>query len=278
MDAPDLENGYMINTLESPNRFQTFVEAALVRRGDDGTQTAAYLSSRCRPEGISPDRIFNGLLYTFGILHTDDQQTLLLHMGSSMASRRPFGERRPAQYLHRNPNCNSRVHCPRVEVVELSFDQVLDEMQSERLDRDNRVYMELSWRVGAETVSLYTSCGYTNFPNPDLDHAVMWQQKPNYPRHEHRYLQPIRGPVPYFDGERYQIAFVAAHVTQSGAQRVEFQIRDSISFFSLRPQSGWRGRIAGWLAASPVGRYFSVSEYHRQVTVPATCRFYRYAG
>lgn len=270
MEALDIENGYLVNTIEGYNRFQTHVEAALVRRRADGTRICAYLSSRCRPESISHDVIFNPLLYTFGILHTDEG-TFEIHTGSSQCSRNPF--KPVTRYLKLSPAHTSRVQCPWVPVRELSFDDLLAELQSLDADRDNRLHMVVEWQAGGEHLALYTDCRYINFPNPEIDHAGLWRDKPGYPQHSHRYVQPICGPVPYYDRQGYHLGYVAAHVNQSGTRRVEVNLRDTISFFALRPPLS---RFSAWLSATRIGRAFAVSEYCRVVPLPATCRFYRY--
>jgi hypothetical protein len=266
MRVPDLANGYMVNTYDGYNRFQTFVECALETETASGIETA-YLSSRCRPESLSPDSIFNGLMYTFGIVHTT-RGTWQLHSGSSQASRNPFGavvpEIKPTEQ-------RSIVHCPVVEVAEVGFDEALAWLQTDTPDKHNRLYMEVAWQAGEVRHRLFTPCRYTNFPNPTLDHALLWRDKPRYPRHEHRYIQPISGWVVFHDGAAFHPAYVAVHLTAQGAQRVEFCLRAPTSFFSLR-----RGRLARWLAATPLGRYFAVSEFHKVVPLDATCRLYRH--
>lgn len=276
MLVPDLKNGYMVNTYDGFNRFQTFVECALSRQSSQGPITA-YLSNRCRPESISPDSIFNGLHYSFCIIHTT-AGTFDVHVGSAECSRNPF--RQPAAPLDIKPtSCRSVVHCPEVSAREVSFDEALAWLQEpeERSDRHNNIYMEISWRLNGQEFRLHTPCRYTNFPNPERDHAGIWEAKPGYPKHEHRYLQPISGWVLYHDGSRYYVAYVAVHLTADGTKRIEFCVREPISFFQLRrPASRVATFLSRWLAASWLGRYLTVSEFHRVIPVDGECRLYRY--
>lgn len=275
MRVPDLQKGYMINTYEAFNRFQTSVECVLVRERADGKIIKAHLSSRCRPEGISPTAIFSPIVfYTFGICHTDEQN-YAVYIGSSQCSRNPF--RRASRPNFIPTDQRSVVHCPEVAAVPVSFDEVLADLQKEGPGKDNQYYMRVSWEAAGERFSLFTSCGYINFPHPELDQDGVWVEKPTYFRHEHRYVQPIRGPVVYCDATGYHLAYVAAHLTASGTQRMEFCLRDDLSFFALRPASGWRKVARDWLARSWIGRYFTVSDYHRIVPVSGDCTLYRYS-
>jgi hypothetical protein len=273
-EVPDLEHGYMLNTYDDFNRFRTFVEAALTRRDDGGPVRHAYLSSRCRPESVSPDTIFNGLMYYFGVVASDWEGTFALYMGSSLASRN-FLEPDPVP-PERTP-LTAKVHCPLVAARPLAFDEALADLQSEAPGTDNKLYMAVEWRADGRDYALYTPCRYINFPNPTLDHAGLWKTKPAYQRHEPRYIQPISGVVLTEVDGRIEPAFVAVHLTESGTARIEFCVRAPISFFSLRPQTGWKKRIMDFLAASWIGRYFRVSEFHRVMAVEGTCTLYRHS-
>nr|CAM73962.1 hypothetical protein MGR_1976 [Magnetospirillum gryphiswaldense MSR-1] len=85
-----------------------------------------------------------------------------------------------------------------------------------------------------------------------------------------------RGPVFYWDGKDYQLAFVAAHLTASGTQRLEFCLYDDLSFFQLKPGKGWRRTIQNLMAQSWIGRYFTMRDFHRIVPVEGECALYRY--
>ncbi len=276
MQAPDLLNGYLVNTLESFNRFQTDIECALLTTEADGRERFAYLSSFCRPESISPTGIFNEMIYNFAVAATE-MGVFAIRSGSSLISRNPFRPQRPDSFFQ-STNLRTHIACPHIDIHEYTFDELLAQLQGEAPGKNNHIYMRIEWQEGSRRRRLFTRCRYTNFPNPDLDHAQMWVEKPSYPKHEHRYIQPISGIVLYEEGNVFVPAFVAAHVTAKGTARVEFCLRDSLSFFDLqRHERGSKRKIEQFLSRTVFGRYFSVDDYHRRISVPATCTFYRYS-
>ncbi|TAN55802.1 MAG: hypothetical protein EPN26_04780 [Rhodospirillales bacterium] len=276
MQAPDLLNGYLVNTFESFNRFQTDVECALLTTEADGRERFAYLSSLCRPESISPSEIFNEMIYSFAMV-TTEQGVFALRSGSSLISRNPFHPQRPDSFFQTTQH-KTHIVCPNVEVHEYSFDELLSYLQGEAPGKNNHIYMRIEWQEGSRLRRLFTHCRYINFPNPERDHAQMWDEKPNYPMHELRYIQPITGIVVYEENNIFVSAYVAAHVTAQGTARVEFCLRDSLSFFDLqRHERGRKRKIEQFLSRTVLGRYFSVDDFHRRISVPATCTFYRYS-
>lgn len=273
--APDLLNGFMVNTHTYFNRFQTFIDCALFSAEPDGRQGYAYLSSRCRPESIGQDAIFlDDNLYDFAAIETSEG-TLALHAGSSQASRNFLG--RACKHYVAPTAHPSRVECRQRPVSDLGFDEVLGELQAPSEGRDNHLYLRCDWMDGTTSRTLFAPCRYINFPNPDLDHRKLWEAKPNYARHEDRYIQPISGPVLFPMNGTYYQAYVAAHIDSSGTRRVEFILMDSISFFDLRRLGRPAVRaLRRWLSNSFVGRYFNLFDYHRVVPVSGQCRIFRY--
>lgn len=270
---PDLDRGYMVNTYTNFNRFQTFIECVLERKTAGGQPQYSYLSSRCRPEDISPKSIFNGLMYYFGVVSSDWDGTYGIYMGSTLCSRNFL---KPSGQVAEKPQLPSHVECALRPVQVLSFDEALADFQKIGPDKDNKIFLAVRWKEGEFEYTLYTPCRYTNYPNPDKNHADLWNERPNYPRHELRYLQPISGVVITEVEGRIQLAFVAAHITAGGAQRVEFCLRDCTSFFRLRNPRGLRGYLTRLIAKSWIGRYFSISEFWRVVPVSGEGFFYRY--
>jgi hypothetical protein len=273
--APDLLHGFMINTYGERNRFQTYIDCALFCEKQGESQRYAYLSSRCRPESISSSSIFSTVrAYDFAIIQTNDC-CYSLTLGPANVSRN-FLSRKPHHYV--SPlNRPSLVHCPMAEIEPIAFDDLLSELQGSVNGRDNQLFMRLEWEDGSMKWTLYAPCRYTNFPNPDMDHSLLWVAKPDYSKHNVRYIQPISGPVLYQDGNCYYQAFVSAHLDPQGTRCAEFCLMDAISFFSLRHTGSFIVRfVRKLLATSWIGRYFMVVDYHRILPVQGQATIFRY--
>ncbi|MBF0353758.1 MAG: hypothetical protein HQL43_00785 [Alphaproteobacteria bacterium] len=272
--VPDLDRGYLINTYSDYNRFQTSIEAFLeIDHG--GERQEMYLSNACRPESISPESIFNGEHYAFRLLGTN-QKTYKLSSGSSMCSRNFLKAKPSIGQFFREQTTPTKLVCTRHDVRPLSFDQALDYLTREDLNKHNRLFMAIDWRQDGAAYRLTAPCRYVNFPNPGIDHTGIWRDKPNYPRHELRYIQPISGPVIYGTDRHVDLAFVAIHLTAQGTQRIEFCLKRPMSYFSLRNQQGWRKRWQDFIASSWLGRMFPVHEYHKIIVVEGSCHLFSY--
>ena len=275
MNAPDIENGYMVNTYSLSNRFQTFIEAVLEKRSDggDGPQYA-YLSTPCRSERVSRTAIFKMTLYSFAMVKFW-KGVYALRQGSNLSPRNPFRRDDGTDVFFEKTEHQSIVRCDDVRVEELPFDDALRLLQSEDKAKNNRIYMRINWRIGAVSYALYTPCRYTNFPNPD--NVPPPEDNPDYLNQRDRYIQPISGVVIFEENDILVPAHVAAHVTDVGTELIEFCLRGSYSFFSLQQSGSWVKRLVERILARVFkGRYFVVDEFHRIISVSGTCTFYRY--
>jgi hypothetical protein len=272
---PDIENGYMINTYESYNRFQTYIECYLEIEVE-GNKTELFLSSACRPEAISGEEIFNGLLYTFRVVRFGND-TYKMATGSSVCSQNPFATEPLSQFFVKMDS-PSEIRCQRRAVNMLEFEQALALFHREDIEKNNQIFMLVEWSDGPATYRLIAPCRYTNFPSPTRPHAGLWLDKPDYPPHSSEYLQPISGPVLFAREGKVDLAYVAAHVTNSDSTHIEFSLKRPISFFSLRREAlnGRFGPVLGWLSKSWLGRIFLVHEYHQIIRHSGRCRFFRY--
>ena len=278
MNAPDLENGYMVNTYNLSNRFQTFIEAVLVKRagGGGGDPQYAYLSSPCRSERVSGDAIFKTNLYSFAMVKFW-KGVYALRQGSHLISRSLFRRDDRTSVFFEKTSHQSIVRCDDVSVEELPFDDALHLLQNEGTVKNNRIYMRLDWRIEANSYALYTPCRYTNFPNPD--DVPPPQDNPDYWKRRDRYIQPISGIVIFEENDILVPAHVAAHISDAGTELIEFCLRGRYNFFSLQQSGSWAKRLVESLLARVFcGRYFVVDEFHRIIPVPGTCTFYRYSA
>lgn len=262
----------MVNTYHGHNRFQTYVECVLEKRRGE-TREFAYLSSRCRPESISHEIIFNRHRYSFSVVQSWKGEEYLT-FGSAMCSRNFTSKQAPS--FTKPGSSGTHVHVDMIDVELMTFDETLAYLQNDTLsNKSNRLFMRISWKDANDNdYVLHSPCSYTNFPNPESDWSQIWQDRPAYPKHHDRYIQPIRGIVIYFENGGFIPAFVSAHINSEGTQRIEFCLRDCLSFFLLRRPTGIRGKLMTLIANSWIGRYFMVSEFHRIVTVSGKCEFY----
>ena len=277
MNAPDLESGYMVNNYNDFNRFQTFIEAVLEKRPGSGSEPKfAYLSSHCRSELVSTDKIFKDILYSYAIVKSW-KGVHALRQGSNITSRNPFRRDDRTNVFFEKSDHRTFVRCDVIEVEELSFGDALQFLQCEGETKNNKIYMRIEWRIGAETYALYTPCRYTNFLNPN-DLAPP-EDNPNYQNLRGPYIQPLSGVVIFEENDILVPAYVGAHVNDAGTRRIEFCLRGRYNFFSLQRSGSWAKRLVeGILARVFDKRYFVVDEFHRVIPVSGTCTFYRYSA
>ena len=276
MNAPDLENGYMVNTYNLSNRFQTFIEAVLEKRAGGGEETPqyAYLSTPCRSERVSADAMFKKTLYSFAMVKFW-KGVYALRQGSHLTSRSLFRRDDRTNVFFEKTDHRSIVRCDHVRVEELPFDDALRLLQSEDTAKNNKIYMRIDWRNGADAYALYTPCRYTNFPNPD--DVPPPEDNPDYWDRRDRYIQPISGVVIFEENDILVPAHVAAHISEAGTELIEFCLRGRYNFFSLQRSGSWAKQLVERILARVFdGRYFVVDEFHRVISVPGTCTIYRY--
>lgn len=207
----------------------------------------AYLATSCRSERMSPYSIFNSFTYEAALAHTWN--------GSFTIRSGPGAKRRWSK-----ANFRSITQAPMVDVTVLPFEELLATLQSGQA-RDNFIYMEIKWGEHR----LICPCQYLNNGT--------------------QYIQPISGPVLVDRGKKLYMAYVAAHVTEKGTQRVEFILRTTTSIlnlnqppFSLAPKGILRytSHKLFKLLTIPFTSMLLTDEFNEVVSSDATCTFFTY--
>jgi hypothetical protein len=274
MTVPDLAGGFIVNGFDKANRWQTFIEAALCRRDADGETRWAYLSTPCRAEFVTEQRIFGERYAEVVRAHTWDG-TFTMRSGAALYRLNPWRNRRPgaipagaaASRLHYSPSeARDLVNCDAVTATEVAYADLLASLQGPVDGRDNRLYFQVAWREGERAYDLFAPCRYINFPNPET-------------APDESYVQPISGYVLVESEGLFRVAYVSAHVTPAGTRRAEICTRQPISYLetkkrTVRPSLMPALRLLDRLI---FGRLFITDEFCGIRSIAADCRFYRYA-
>ena len=257
--APDLENGFIINGYDIPNRWRTNVECVLERRGEGRDRQFSYLSNECRAESVS-GTIFDGRLYESCVLTTWDGIFNLRH-GSYTHGFNPAknATRRMPESPYEDSGLTTFVRCAERPVHLLSFEEAFAFFCD---GPSNNIYMRVDYELGGFEYSLYAPCRYTNYPNVDLI--------------SERYLQPISGYVIVELDDRFYMAYVAAHVKEDVTEATEFICRDRLSFVQTKPKTGSVFWLFSLLDKVLLKRVFVTDEFHRVLRVDGDCTFFTY--
>ncbi len=270
LSVPDLADGFIVNGYGKPNRWQTFIEAALCRRDADGESRWAYLSTPCRAEFVAEQRIFGERYAEVIRAHTWDG-TYTLRSGAALYRMNPLRNRRPdggpasrLHYSHSEPR--DLVKCDTVAATEIAYGDLLASLQGSVEGRDNRIYFCITWQDGPISYDLYAPCRYINFPNPEI-------------AAEESYLQPISGYVIVESDGCFRVAYISVLVTPDGISRTEICSRQPISYLETKKQTV-RPSLMPFLRLLDrmiFGRLFITDEFCGIRSVSAECRFYRHA-
>ncbi len=266
--VPDLEDGFIINSFDSRNRWRTNVECVLKRTDGSGEEEYSYLSSECRAESVSEDIFSTNIprrnLHEFCRVVTWDG-TLILRHGSVLYGMNPFISRQhPSEKRYRimdRPNGSvNYVGCDLKNAKYLSFEDAFLHVDK---GAHNRIYMDIEYFQGDHTYNLYAPARYTNYPNIEMQ--------------AEKYLQPISGYVLHEFNSRFYLAYVACHIRKEGTRSTQFICRDQIGFLGTKV---WASRL--WLPAilfldRILFRHFFVTdEFHLVKEVNGSCSFFVY--
>ena len=199
---PDLENGYMVMGYNQANRWQTNIESVLAKKDSNGDSQYAYMSHECRGEDVSPN-IFGSRNYEFLVIKTW-KGNYNLRSGSYNFGFNPFQNfaKRSPLTVYEKTEAEVVVRCDNREASYLSVDETLDMLQHETPNKNNKLYMEVSYFLNGSNYIVYAPCRYTNFPNPN--------------NNDGKYIQPISGYILFEDEERFHTSYLAIHVTDQG--------------------------------------------------------------
>ena len=257
---PDIKNGFVINNISGANRFQTFIESCLIK-DENGIEKIAYLSSSCRAESVFPNQIFSSKLADIAIVYGWDQ---VIMMRSGAGLYHPFRRKR-AEGKHRTVGYEGNVYAPKTEVKFISFKELYKLLCSAPKQRDNFIYMLISWKSDQKTqYSIICPCRYINFPNPNIDEDT------------EKYIQPISGKVLVEYGQKYYKAYVASHLTETGTVRTELCLEDCISYFDTKKGVSNKALKIMKLLTLPLSYFLVTDEYCKVLSIKAECRFFLY--
>ena len=252
-EVPDLESGFMILNRDTPNRWQTRIESALVRKESNHGSEYAYLSHECRSENVGEDPFGHGDALFVGI--STWSGNFFLGSGSSLF-------RKNQKFHPRETQNEFLVSCKSRAITYLDFDNVLTYLQRDCESSYEVIYTEIEFCINNQEYLLYTPCRYINFPNP-LEPSK-------------RYLQPISGYVLLEDVGKFFLAYVVCHIAEGETRTVQFRALDQLNYFDTVDGLGWVGSL--FSKVSPLtlfsGGYRRVSGIDQS---RSRCRFYRYA-
>ena len=259
MKVPDLENGFMILNHNTANRWQTNIEAVLVkeagaknRDGSDDQDQYSYLSHECRSENVGEDPFDHADALYVGI--STWSGNLVFGSGSSIWRKSP-------KFQMRGTNNQHVVNCEEVNAKFVSFDEVLRNLQSDCSYGFRRLYTELIYTHLGVTYRLYTPCRYLNFPNPELE--------------KKKYLQPISGYVLLEEEEQFYLAYVVAHIADGETKSIQFRLHEQTNYFKTVARENKYSLIPRLVNALPT--MFYAAGYERVVRVTDSdmrCRFF----
>jgi len=247
---------------DSPNCWQTSVECVLVR-GGEGEGQRAYLSHECRKESVSPE-IFSATNYEFVVIDTWNG-IYNLRSGSFNYGFNPlanFRRRRPDCVYEKTAAIDVFVQCADREARFLEFDEALAFFRARDSGKNNKVYLELAFDNGGHAYRLYAPCRYTNFPHAEKGRGS--------------YLQPITGYTLFEEGERFYVAYTAAHVTPEGTQSIEFCVRDMTSFIATKNTRSRAFSLFRILDRLALSVFLVTDDFTRVCRVDGTCRIFDY--
>ena len=209
----------MILNHNTDNRWRTPIEAVLCRHSDSGSPEYAYLSHECRSENVGPDPFGRSDSEYVGISTWDGN--FILGAGSSLFRKSP-------KYEPRRTDNHHFVYCPRNRAVVLSFDEVLEHLQNDHQGLA-RLCVEFSYQVKSTRYTIYTTCRYLNFPNPELQTCA--------------YLQPICGYVLFEEKGKFFLAYIVAYIEAGIAKTIQLRLSEQVDFFQTLSHPGKKLRM-----------------------------------
>ncbi|MEE2761105.1 MAG: hypothetical protein VYE18_06645 [Pseudomonadota bacterium] len=216
----DLENGYLILGSGEDINWQTSVECILSRTSEHNEKQHAWLSNECRAEAPSPDIFGFDRNYEHVVVKGWDKN-VCVRGGSYNYGFNPIKNflGKVPETAHEISDCDVKVYCKLRNVKALSFDEALEFFQKNDETKSNKIYMLVEYETGSRKYKLIAPCRLTNFTN-SLNNK--------------KFLQPISGFVLFECGERFHIAYVAAHIREAGTKSVEFRVREMTSFVNTK--------------------------------------------
>ena len=212
--APDVGRGFAIVAKNGGNRWRTDIRSVLCQSQPNGDDRVAYLTHECRAESVNPTSIFDGRLYEFTVVASWDGIWFLRHGSYNFG----FGRQPPETTYEASKHAVS-VSCPAVRIVPHTLDEVIQQFRGKAA---KRYFLKVVYRFEGTAWTAYAPARYINFPARD---------RPG------RYLQPISGYTLFHNGNRFVIAYVAAHIRR-GSCSIEFLAREPVGFLDTKIKTG----------------------------------------
>lgn len=239
METPDLINGYIINAADKANSWRTTIHSVLCKKGDQGADEFAYLAHECRAENVSED-IFDGRVYEFTHIATWLGNFSLRHGSYCFGA----GEKHSSS-IYQKDDVENLVFCGTVGVTPLDFRDALDFVRS---GDHCRLFMSVEYTFTGQRYQIFCPCRYINFPNSA--------------RTDDEYLQPLSGYTLFFNGERFVVSYMGAHIREGKQHSVEFIAREPIGFLDTKPKNSRLYKFLS-LGAGVFNKLLVTDEFHK---------------
>jgi len=275
-NAPDLEDGFIVNGLEDENSWMTEIQSVLSETVG-GKTFRRYLSQECRSENLpftegylgNTDHIFmrqkpvEFLTYTegqnfFQLPSFDTVLPAAAHADYAKVESGGFFQLRegPGDKWFSDVDCNER------EITYLSFEEALSAMQ-ERKVPVRKLFMEIQWSGGQINWSVHTPCRYVNFSTKGVA--------------KNDYLQPISGDILLpISGGGFVSGYVACADNGKQAPIIEFLTRRYGDAFEVLAKRSEQPELEPILEKFSSLISLSTPIYDLVVPVEGTVKFYTY--
>lgn len=239
--------------LESPNRWQTRINAALLSAAG-----SAFLATECRAEHVGDGSLISPRVSEVNTICAPDGDFIVRAGGGIW---HPF-RRRLSEGLHfQSYSGGTRVDAPERSVEVIGFARLLDELAQ---NRSRALFMAIDYEWEGAAYRMVCPSRYINFPGPDA---------------ESLYLQPMSGPVLFRAGGRYQLGYVVARLDENSTIRCEIVLRVPCRITELKLAIGGPAVRLVDALATPFSRLLMTDAYAQVVRLDgARAQFFTYVG
>ena len=247
-EYPNLDSGYAIVSAET-NHWRAEVRSILCRTA---TSEMASLTHECRGENVESTNIFDGSIYEFAAIKTWLGNYSIYSGSHNYGCSNALSERA----CHLDDRLRIEIDCPLTNVHEFCFDEALKRLRN---PVSGRYFIKVNYLYRGESWVIYAPARFINFPEAET---------------EHQYLQPISGYTLFYNGERFVITYVVAHIKKE-ACHIEFISREPLPFMETKAKSS---RLRKWLQPfSPITkRFLQTDEFWKIYVVEGDVVIYQY--